>query len=301
MRISFVIPTRDRVQELAYTLSRLGSLDASDLGDAELIVVDNDSRDPSDLPDTLSNGIPVTHVPLNENRGTAARNIAVRHARGEWVIMLDDDSHLCPGPTGAYLAGVNQRTAAVGGEILLPDGSHEAGGLPEVFIGCGCAIRRAAFLEAGGYDESFRYYAEEYDLCAKLIARGHRVTHTRALRFEHRKVAAGRDMDNILYRLVRNNGWVIQRYAPEHLRPAAMDEMTARYRLIAGAEGAMEGYGLGLDELERTLHAQPPHALTESHWERFIGGAALREGLIPQLKIAPPGPVAIIGPSNGKG
>ncbi len=302
MHISFVIPTRDRASELACTMAHLGKLDPADLMGAELVIVDNGSgAGRGDLPDSLSNGLAITQVSLSSNLGAGARNIGVERASGDWIVMLDDDSNLCAGPIGPYLASVDGAVGAVGGEILLPDGTHEAGGLPEVFVGCGCAIRRDVFLAVGGYDESFGYYAEEYDLCAKLISAGYRVTHTRAMRFEHRKVAAGRDMDRILFRLVRNNGWVIQRYAPVHLRARAMSEMLERYEQIAIAERATRGYQQGLDELGQTLYAQPRRTLTRAHWDRFIGEAALRDQLAPGLESRGPCAVEIVGPPRGKG
>lgn len=301
MRISFVIPTRDRVRELAHTLARLSSLDPDALMGAELIVVDNGSRSPQSLPKVLDNGVGVRQVLMGENLGAGARNVGVEHARGEWVIMLDDDSNLCPGEVGAYLGSLEESIGAVGGEILLPSGDHEAGGLPEVVVGCGCAIRRDAFIQVGGYDASFGYYAEEYDLCAKLISAGYAVTHTKAMRFEHRKTSTGRNMDEILFRLVRNNGWVIQRYAPHEYRESAMGDMLARYEQIAHAENAQGGYARGADELCRTQGDQPDNALSQAHWDRFTGAAALRECLVPELDTIAPGPVAIVGPPRGKG
>ena len=41
----------------------------------------------------------------------------------------------------------------------------------------------------------------------------------------HRKVTANRDMNVILSRLVRNNGWVAQRYAPEVRRKEELREV----------------------------------------------------------------------------
>ena len=151
MHISFVIPTRNRQHELAYTLEQLERLSLHDLGGgSEVVVVDNGSDRVMELPRKLSNGIRVTATQLGENRGTGARNIGAEHARGDWVIMLDDDSNLCQGPVGEYLSNVDTQVAAVGGEIILPSGQHESGGLPEVIVGCGCAIRREVFLNVGG-------------------------------------------------------------------------------------------------------------------------------------------------------
>lgn len=302
MHISFVIPTRNRQHELAYTLEQLERLSLHDLGGgSEVVVVDNGSDRVMELPRKLSNGIRVTATQLGENRGTGARNIGAEHARGDWVIMLDDDSNLCQGPVGEYLSNVDTQVAAVGGEIILPSGQHESGGLPEVIVGCGCAIRREVFLNVGGYDERFGYYAEEYDLCAKLIAAGHSILHTMALRFEHRKSVTGRNMNEILFRLVRNNGWVIQRYAPSSCRSEAFDEMYARYKEIAIKEDAVDGYRRGCAELVQTLEAQRLTPLSASSWDRFIGVSAVRESLSLQLEQYSCAEVSVVGSSWAKG
>ncbi|MEL7471916.1 MAG: glycosyltransferase [Planctomycetota bacterium] len=278
--LSFVIPTHDRHGPLAETLERLGQLDALAVGgEAELIVIDNNSTRPVEAPRCLANGLSVELIRLDHNAGAAARNVGAAAAKHRWIVMLDDDSSPEACGLASALDATPPEVAAVGGEILLPSGDRESGGLPEVVIGCGCAIRRDVFLAVGGYDPSFDYYVEEYDLCARLIRAGHRVAHTRSIRFEHRKVIGGRSFDRIVHRLVRNNGWTIARYAPDALRDRAMRAMIARYREIAQREGAERGFESGRDELERTLHAQPRRTMTDSAWDRFIGAAAARCGL----------------------
>ncbi len=300
MRFSFIIPTRNRHDELARTLKHLADYDPALLaGAAELIVIDNASDEPVRLPPRLANAIPIHRIRLDHNAGAAARNTAAMRAAGEWLVMLDDDSHPTAGDFAALAQTAPDDLAAIGGEILLPSGAHESGGLPEVIIGCGCIIRRHAFLAVGGYDPSFEYYAEEYDLCAKLIAAGHRITHARAVRFEHRKVNSGRSFDRILARLVRNNGWVIARYAPDHLRDDALRAMLDRYRTIAHRERAQAGYNDGIDELTSTIDNQPHIPLSTEHWERFTGLAACRAHLIPLIKQHSAKRIALV--ARGKG
>src|SRR5262245_59516113 len=185
--------------------------------------------------------------------------------------MLDDDSF--PTDVGhiQMLHEIPDDVAAVGGEIVLPDGRHEAGGLPEVFIGCGVAIRRHAFLDVGGYDVSFDYYAEEYDLCAKLMLGGWRIAHDRRFQVRHEKVAAGRDMNRILHRLVRINGWVAQRYSPEDCRVAELHEVISRYARIAVSESATHGFAQGAAELFPSLSKQPRQPMSQSLFDRFTG------------------------------
>lgn len=156
---------------------------------------------------------------------------------------------------------------------------RESGGLPEVFIGCGVAIRRAAFLDSGGYDPAFGYYAEEYDLAARFLLAGLRIELDRRFQVLHRKVAAGRDMDLILHRLVRNNGWVMQRYAPERRRIGEIAHVLDRYGRIASKEHARSGYRAGRRELLTTLRTQHRTPLAAPLWDRFTGKTAAMKSL----------------------
>ncbi len=285
--ITYVIPTRDRPERLALTLSMLGQLRGhGPRGEGEVpgevIVIDNASRFPPTPPERLANGLSVRLICRASNEGAASRNVGVRESneRSEWVVMLDDDSY--PVDTGFIrrLQRAPADVAAVSADIYLPGLSRrESGGLPEVFIGCGVAIRRSVFLALGGYDAGFGYYAEEYDLAARMILAGHRVAFDPWFRVEHHKVAAGRDVDTIMARLVRNNGWVMQRYAPEGLRRGQIREQRRRYRAISRHENAMSGFARGLVELRRTIRGQARTPMSADQFDRFTGLAYAREAL----------------------
>ncbi len=282
--ITFVLPTHNRPEILRGTLAALGSLPVHDaaLACREVIVADNASDPPLQLPRRLSNGLPVSTFRLQSNHAAAARNEAAARAGGDWLVMLDDDSY--PEDLGFVdlLAAASPEVAAIGGDIRLPDGSREAGGLPEVFVGCGVAIRREAFIEVGGYDSTFGYYAEEYDLCARLIRDGWRIVHDLRFRVRHEKTASGRDKNLILQHLVRNNGWVFSRYCPEspsRHRAALIEEMVERYGRIARKENAEVGYYKGLRELFATVDQQPRRPLSKDLFDRFTGLSQVRDTL----------------------
>ncbi len=303
MRISFVIVTRDRPEELRLTLAALGALDGGAMaaaGGAEVVVVDNASRFLPQVPERLANGVEVRLVLREENEGAAGRNAGARTAHGAWIVMLDDDSQPLDCGFLDEVASAPPDVAAIGAEILLPDGSHERGGLPEVFIGCGVAIRRDVFLDLGGYDASFGYYVEEYDLAAKMLLAGWRVVHSRGWRVLHRKVAGGRDMNVILGRLVRNNGWVEQRYAPEGERDGAIERLVDRYGAIASKESAREGFERGVAELRSTLRDSARREMPEPLYDRFTGLAHARARLGATLGLMGVARVAIVEPGKNE-
>jgi GT2 family glycosyltransferase len=295
MMLSVIIPTHNRPEELARTLREIGALDAAELSrvGAEVIVVDNASTAPAICPPALTRGLPVSVIRLEENLAAAARNIAAADARGQWLLMLDDDSHPLDAGFLRAIADAPPDVGAIGAEIILPDGAHESGGLPEVFIGCGALIRREAFLAAEGYDPTFHFYAEEYDLAAKLLLGGFRITHDARFRVLHRKVIAGRDMNVIIARLIRNNAWVEQRYAPTNRRAALIAATIQRYRGIGEKENALEGCDIGVGELADTLSSQPRREMSPELYDRFTGLAAARDHLRADFAMRHPKSVAL--------
>jgi GT2 family glycosyltransferase len=296
--ISYVLPHRDRPASLARTLAALGSLRGhGHFGGAEVVVVDNASGAPPVVPPQLANGLPVKLVALRTNEGAASRNagVAATDRASRWIVMLDDDSS--PLDTGFVkrLMQAPSDVAAVSADIFLPGpGRRESGGLPEVFVGCGVAIRRDVFLALGGYDPSFGYYVEEYDLAARMLLAGYRVQFDRWFRVEHHKVWLNRDMDTILARLVRNNGWVAQRYSPDARRQDELREVRSRYRRIALKERAIAGYGRGLLELRRTIRDQRRTPMSPELFDRFTGLTHAREAIGAALAAAPFSTAAVV-------
>lgn len=284
--ISYIIPTHNRVERLRATLNAISALGPHDsTGGAEVIVVDNGSREVPILPRRLPSGIPLTFIRLAANRGAAARNEGVKASDpgSQWVVMLDDDSYPDDNGFAGSLSDQPADVGAVSADIWLPS-THgadvrESGGLPEVFIGCGVAIRRSLFLELGGYDPSFHYYVEEYDLAARMLLAGYRVAFDLNFSIAHAKDQRNRDMNLILARLIRNNGWVARRYAPKAVRAAELRSLRSRYRQIAIKEHAVAGYRRGLLELRSTIRAQPSREMSTQIWDRFTGLAAAREAL----------------------
>ena len=231
--VSLIVPTRNRPDRLRDTLAAIdATLTAHDAAHrCEVVVIDDasDRGSVSSMPRQLPGGTPLRFGRRETSLGAACRNDAAAMAAAPWLLMLDDDSWPMDAGFLAIAAGAAADVAVIGLDIRLPGGRREAGGLPEVHVGCGALVRTDAFRAAGGYDASFHYYAEEYDLAARLIARGWRIRHDIRSTVIHEKVALNRSMDVILERLVRNNGWVIARHAPASVREAELAAMLERY------------------------------------------------------------------------
>jgi GT2 family glycosyltransferase len=225
--VSAIVLAYRRRAEVANTLDRLADLPVD-----EVIVVDNASEDgTADL--VRSRGGAVRLVEAGGNVGAAGRNLGAEVARGEFLVMLDDDSYPRPGAIEAALAvfahapgvgliGGSVRDVDPDGQIRFADevGSFDwwlragrsevpSSGLPAFFFPEGaCLVRRQAYLEAGGCFAPYFVTMTELDLTIRLIACGWDVRYVPAAVFEHRKADAGRTSGAGILRLrVRNQLW----------------------------------------------------------------------------------------------
>jgi GT2 family glycosyltransferase len=186
-RVAVVIATRNRGPELLSTLTRLCALDEQ----PPTVVVDNGSTDgTAELVRANYPGVQV--VGLRRNHGAAARTIGARLLDSPYVAFSDDDSWWAPGaldwavelldrhPRLAVLAarvlvGPEERLDPVCDQMAhspLPPAADLPGPSVLGFIACGAVVRRAAFLEVGGFDVRLGVGGEEELLSVDLAARG---------------------------------------------------------------------------------------------------------------------------------
>jgi len=245
--LSLIIPTRNRRAILGDTLRRLAECVGPHI---ETIVIDNGSTD-----DTLALRAEfprVRWIELGENLAAAARNVGAAAADGRILFMLDDDSWPDPGVLEATVRMFDARPdlGAVGCRVLLADGSgrHDAGGVPGMFFNCGGAVRRDAFLAAGGYPPDYEYYVEEYALACQLWRMGWAIEPHGDLVVHHARVTTNRDNNRMLRLLVRNNLRLWNRYAPDARLADLCASTLERYARVARRENAWAGYKQGAAE-----------------------------------------------------
>jgi GT2 family glycosyltransferase len=183
--IGVVVATSDRRSSLLRTLDRLAALPER----PPVVVVDNASSDGS------AEAVTASHpqfelLRLPRNHGAFARNLGVARLRTPFAAFSDDDSWWEPGSLGAASAlfrrhpglGLIAARVLVGPErrldpvsALMREGPA-APGLPgpriDGFLACGVAVRRTAFLEAGGFCERFLIGGEEELLAIDMRAAG---------------------------------------------------------------------------------------------------------------------------------
>jgi glycosyltransferase involved in cell wall biosynthesis len=236
LTVSIVIPTRKRAATLAAVLAAV--VPAARRDDAEVIVADNGSTDETAAVVRRAAADGVRHVIEPVAGATRVRNAAMRAARGDVLVFVDDDAV----PRDDWLAGIlrpfaDPRVAVVGGRVVLRylttppawwDRSfddylsfYDLGDAPIDLAtrpwydsprGANMAVRRTALLDVGGFNLRLgprgdrHTVGEEGDLCLRLLARGHAVRYVPDSTVEH--LIDPRRLDPPwLYRRAFWNGW----------------------------------------------------------------------------------------------
>jgi cellulose synthase/poly-beta-1,6-N-acetylglucosamine synthase-like glycosyltransferase len=234
---SVVIPTRNRAATLETVLARVVPIAAA--AGAEVIVADNGSTDATaDVIRRAAARAPVEHVVEAVPGATRVRNAAMRAARGDVLVFVDDDAVPRDGWLAAILAPfADPRVAVVGGRVHLAYVSppppwwdhnfddylsyYDLGPAPvdlatrpwyEAPRGANMAVRRAALLEVGGFNLRLgprgdrHTVGEESDLCLRLLARGWAVRYVPEPTVDHQIDPRRLDLA-WLYRRAFWNGW----------------------------------------------------------------------------------------------
>ncbi len=172
----------------------------------EIIIADNASTDATtELLGRLDGAVIQRHTA--NLHFLKAVNLAAKSVRGKNILLLNNDAQLLPGALASALRTLQSadNIGAVGGRIILPDGTlQEAGSIiwkdgacsgyargedpngPDVMFqrdvdycsGAFLLTRTALFAEMGGFDERFApAYYEETDYCVRLWEAGYRVVY----------------------------------------------------------------------------------------------------------------------------
>lgn len=192
--ISVVIPTHNRPDDL---LRALRSLAAQSCRPAEVIVVDDGSQPPvsAEAVGEVCGNIEVALIHNASPKGANhARNAGVRAARADWVAFLDDDDEFDENKICCLIDEIKEDPdcdvlhhaadirmvkedvryrsrprafSSAAGALSALLVRNEIGGTSMV------TVRKAKFLEAGGFDETFPAL-QDYEMWIRLAREGAR-------------------------------------------------------------------------------------------------------------------------------
>jgi glycosyltransferase involved in cell wall biosynthesis len=194
-KISVIIPTADRPEALAHALESLRAQRRG--GTIQAVVVNDGGADVADVVAPFSDDLQVKLLTQDGNRGpSAARNLGLDAAEGDFVTFLDDDDVLLPGHFDAVLpiieaggADVVYTTMMVSAERREPTVEGYRDALPafdydfdpefllmaNYIPPLGLTMRRTG-PDGPRFDTGVRL-AEEWDLWLRMVADGYRFHH----------------------------------------------------------------------------------------------------------------------------
>ncbi|MFA6597903.1 MAG: glycosyltransferase family 2 protein [Ignavibacteriaceae bacterium] len=159
----------NRKDELRNTLTKVYEQDYKNI---EVIVVDNASSDGS--PEMVINEFPtVILIRMQKNIGIAGWNEGFKIAKGEYVLVLDDDAYPDYNTiqTGIIIAKGEERIGIVAFEIFnLRYNTIETSFItqpPKMFVGCGALISMKLLSTIGFFSELIFIYNHELDFTAR--------------------------------------------------------------------------------------------------------------------------------------
>ena len=205
--LSVIIPTYNRAETLRLCLRAFDRQDTE--VPFEIVVCDDGSTDATGTVISravAAGSIPVVHLRQENAGANAARNRAIAAARGERLLIVNDDTIPAPGLVAAHLAahaGRGGRETAILGRMTIDpalpfspfsalhhDASYDAlEGRVEVgwdaFLTCNVSVDRRLLEEAGSFDPRLTWH-EDIELGERLARRGMQLFYApEALAYHH--------------------------------------------------------------------------------------------------------------------
>lgn len=214
--VSIVIITWNRLQDIKLTLGELKKIIYPNY---EIILVDNGSSDGT-VEYVMEQHPDVRTVRLEENIGIGARNIGMLKARGEYIVLLDDDSY----PLPDTLTKMVEKFERDGALSVVAFSLIDSGGLPitgkfdkftdapEVdggrdswyFYSCGAGLKKE-HLETSGLLQSKLFFGHgEEELSLRIIDSGGKIRYYPDTIAVHRETNVNRPLARFAYYSVKN-------------------------------------------------------------------------------------------------
>ncbi|MBF0259274.1 MAG: glycosyltransferase family 2 protein [Desulfamplus sp.] len=225
-KLSIIFLNYNRLYDTIRTVEQLKKL-CFNRKDIEIIGVDNSSKDGTQqFLESQSDWI--INLSLKENLGIEGLNRGFEKSKGEYILVLDDDSHPVDINTIDLLVQSLDRYENVGAIACkieteagtpfqtwhLPDSNVETFCESLAFVGCGFAIRRELFEKIGWFPGRYFLYQNEIDVAIKIRRLGYKIYYDPRCIIVHRNSSIGRANWRQVFYPTRNTIWLLRQYAP---------------------------------------------------------------------------------------
>lgn len=262
--VTIVIPAYNAARYIGQTLD---SVKAQTFSDYEVIVVNDGSNDQAELEQILQHHpLPIIYL-AQENKGvSAARNAAIKIAKGKFYAQLDADDQWTPDYLEVQLGILSDNPDVA---LVYPNatiiGDGLDGGLEfmkitpsegevnfESLVRQKCTVmtcvtaRMSAIREAGMFDESIRS-CEDFDLWLRIVKNGGRIIYHRRILVLYRRHEGSLSSDRV---------WMVRNLLAVFEKSAGTFDLTPAERKILTEEISSNRATLELFEGKRALSSR---------------------------------------------
>lgn len=219
MTASFVIVNYNRKDELMVTLAETTELIRDYAIKIEIIVVDNGSTDGSAAA-VILNFPQVILIAKVDNIGAPAWNYGFEVAQGDYLIIIDDDSHVESGLDKAlFYMDENPEIGilalnVVSGPYTSADWKMVENTNMVGFIGCGAIFRKVVYKKIGGYADWMFLYVNEWELGLRCTSAGYKVRFFKECKVVHRTSLINRTSKRLVSFVTKHELAIIYKYFP---------------------------------------------------------------------------------------
>ena len=188
-------------------------------------MVDNNSDDGTDQ--MLKTSYPdCRYFNMSKNQGIRAYNQGASHARGKYLLLLDDDSY----PASDSVTKMVQLFEEHPDVGIIPfnilhhetEEEYRTWHIPRIngrveavnFLGCGAGIRTGLFKKAGYYPECFFIYENELDVSLKVLQQGYKIIYDSTIAAYHDFSSNKRGTPNQIFYGSKNKLLLLWKYFP---------------------------------------------------------------------------------------
>jgi len=193
----------NRKDELRNTLTKVYEQDYKNI---EVIVVDNASIDGSS--EMVKNEFPSVHlIQMKKNIGIAGWNEGFKVAKGEYVLVLDDDSYPIKGSilNATQKMNTTESIGVLACRVIQNDldnkkievSNQEVEKKLTSFIGCGAFIKSLVIKKIGYFEKSLFIYMHEVEYAMRVIDCGWEVIFCPSSIVIHNNSHLNREIDSI--------------------------------------------------------------------------------------------------------
>ena len=224
IKLSIVFLNFNKLEETKKTSTILQTL-CEKRKDIEIIAVDNGSKDGT--AEYLQAQKNISTILLTTNDGIAGYSAGFEKAKGDFLLILDDDS------SPVNLTSIDQtlekfdqhpEIGLIAAHIQMPNGKPQwSWHLPKTntfsrspfFIGCGFIIRRDLFEKIGWYPEHFFLYQNEIDVSFQVRLHGYDIFYDPNCIIIHRGTPNQRPGWRRVFFPTRNTLLLLRQYYPQ--------------------------------------------------------------------------------------